>query len=89
MIGKPNYVHSACVYLLSPLFRDDVRHICAVGFEPNPRHAAALKEIEESFTSCGWRAYFFTETAVSNYSGTAEFYTDNVMGKKVGRQLDI
>ena len=68
---------------LLPL-RDDPKYICAIGFEPNPNHAAPLKEIEEAFSNCGWRAHFFTETAVSNYTGTTQFYTDNAMGYKVG-----
>ena len=65
-------------------YRDDPKYICAVGFEPNPNHAATLQEIEESYAKCGWRAHFLTKTAVSNYTGTTQFYTDNAMGYKVG-----
>ena len=72
--GHPVYI---------PLLREDPRYICAVGFEPNPNHAAPLKEVEEAFAECGWRARFFTETAVSNYTGTTQFFTDNAMGYKV------
>ena len=50
--------------------------ICAVGFEPNPRHTKYLKEIEASYNKCGWKVKFFTETAVSNYDGTTKFYSD-------------
>ena len=50
--------------------------ICAIGFEPNPSHKEYLKEIESSYNKCGWRAVFFTETAVSNREGNATFYTD-------------
>ena len=49
--------------------RDDKKNICAVGFEPNPNHVLPLREIELSFAKCGWRTKFFTETAVSNYTG--------------------
>ena len=74
----------AVLYILTfTTLRDDPKYICAVGFEPNPSHTAPLKEIEEAFSSCGWRAHFFTQTAVSNYSGTTQFYTDNAMGYKV------
>ena len=74
-------VQSPCIIPL--VLRDDPRYICAVGFEPNPNHAAPLKEVEEAFAECGWRARFFTETAVSNYTGTTQFFTDNAMEKKV------
>ena len=47
-----------------------------MGFEPNPKHAARLKEIERAYTACGWRTRFFTETAVSDYSGTTELFPD-------------
>jgi hypothetical protein len=40
--------------------------VCSVGFEPNPRHTAALKDLEKSYNECGWRVKFFTKTAVSN-----------------------
>ena len=75
-----------CLYL--PPIRDDARYVCAVGFEPNPSHTATLKEIEEAFSSCGWRAYFFTQTAVSNYSGTTQFYTSHDRAHKVLTMLD-
>ena len=65
--------------------RDDPKYICAIGFEPNPNHVAPLREIELSFAKCGWRAHFFTKTAVSNYTGTTQFYTDNAMGHKVSQ----
>ena len=61
---------------LLPSLRDDPSHICAVGFEPNPKHAAKLKEIESAYSACGWRTRFFTETAVSDYSGTTELFPD-------------
>lgn len=73
-----------CKGLFFQNYRDDLKYICAVGFEPNPNHAEALKEIEETYAMCDWRAHFFTKTAVSNYTGTTQFYTDNAMGYKVG-----
>ena len=78
---RPNecIVHNLPFYV-----RDDPKYICAVGFEPNPNHVAPLKKIEHAYLECGWRAHFFTETAVSNYSGTTKFFTDHVMKYKVG-----
>ena len=66
--------------------RDDPEFICAVGFEPNPSHAAQLIDIQSSFGKCGWRAYFFVKTAVSTYSGTTQFFSDNAVGYKVGNR---
>ena len=65
-------------YITNPSFSSDRSNVCAVGFEPNPKHATKLKEIEKAYTDCGWRTHFFTETAVSNYSGTTELYLDTV-----------
>ena len=31
------------------------RTVCAIGFEPNPRHRARLKTLAERYTSLGWR----------------------------------
>ena len=56
--------------------RDGARVVCAVGFEPNYRLTKHLKAIEHSYTKCGWRVKFFTETAVSDHDGTERFYTD-------------
>jgi hypothetical protein len=41
--------------------------VCAVGFEPNPRHTSHLRHIEEAHSACGWRSYFYTETAGINF----------------------
>ena len=50
--------------------------ICAVGFEPNPKHSKRLKDIEMSYLKCGWKAKFHTETAAAHYNGLATFYSD-------------
>ena len=52
------------------------KRICAVGFEPNPQHTKYLKNVEESYNSCGYRVKFYTDTAVSRYNGKATFYSD-------------
>ena len=61
---------------LDPTLSDDLSGICAVGFEPNPKHAAKLKEIERAYSACSWKTRFFTETAVSDYTGTTELFPD-------------
>ena len=50
--------------------------MCAVGFEPNPRHAERLTEIEAAYNKCGWRVKFFTSTGVSDKNGEGTFFTD-------------
>ena len=55
--------------------------VCAVGFEPNPRHAATLKDIEQSHKACGWRTHFYTKTAAAHDYGTVDFMTDNELKK--------
>lgn len=52
------------------------KNVCAVGFEPNPHHTKKLSDIEKSYQECGWRAWFYKETGVSNRSGQATFYSD-------------
>ena len=56
--------------------------VCAVGFEPNPRHTPVLKTIEEAHKSCGWRTTFYTEVAASHDYGSIDFLSDNDLGNK-------
>ncbi len=37
--------------------------VCAVGFEPNPKHAPRLRLLQETYAQCGKRVYFFTEVS--------------------------
>lgn len=39
------------------------RDTCAVGFEPNPRHAARLEALAKRYSQRGWRTTFFLGTA--------------------------
>ena len=39
-------------------------------------------EIEAAYAKCGWTVKFFTETAVSNYDGEANFFTDDEDAKE-------
>ena len=50
------------------------KSVCAVGFEPNAQHTRHLQELERTYKKCGYFVHFFTETAVSDHSGTATFY---------------
>ena len=56
-------------------------YVCAVGFEPNSNHATYLKQIESSYTKCGWRATFLTNTGVSDHFGSTKFYSDGQIEK--------
>ncbi len=46
-----------------PLDENRAKMVCAVGFEPNPRHTLHLKNIELAHKNCSWRSYFYTATA--------------------------
>ena len=52
------------------------RIVCAVGFEPNSHFTGYLKELESSYNRCGWKVRIFTETAVSDHNGVAQFFTN-------------
>ncbi len=56
--------------------------VCAVGFEPNPKHSASLKAIEAAHKACGWRSAFYTEVAASHDYGSVTFMSDNDFGHK-------
>ena len=50
------------------------KKVCAVGFEPNFQHTADLVKLEKTYSQCGWRIKVYTETAVSDHNGEANFY---------------
>ena len=50
--------------------------LCAIGFEPNPRHAEYLKQIEKSYNECGWKVKFMTNSGVSDHNGISTFYSN-------------
>ena len=50
--------------------------ICAVGFEPNPRHVNILQNLESAYKKCNWRAKLYTTTAAAHSYGLATYYTD-------------
>ena len=56
--------------------------LCAIGFEPNPRHVEYLKQIEKSYNECGWKVKFMTNSGVSDHNGIGTFYS-NVKQEKL------
>ena len=48
--------------------------VCAVGFEPNFQHTSDLKNLEKIYNDCGWKVKIYTETAVSDHNGAANFF---------------
>ena len=38
-----------------PFAERNLSEVCAVGFEPNPRHESLLKETESAYNQCGWK----------------------------------
>lgn len=50
--------------------------VCAIGFEPNPKHTKCLKDLENSYEKCGWKTKFHTNTAAAHSYGLATFYSD-------------
>jgi len=51
--------------------------ICAFGFEANPRWTSTLHEIEKAYAAQGWRAKWFAPAAVSNETGSIEFFLES------------
>ena len=60
-----------------PDLREKKETVCAVGFEPNPKHTKQLKKLQETYQKCGYFVNFLTETAVSDHYGYTHFFTDN------------
>ena len=46
--------------------------LCALGFEPNPKHQKRLKDLEIEYSDKNWNVHFFSE-AVSNVDGKVTF----------------
>jgi FkbM family methyltransferase len=46
--------------------------VCAIGMEPNPKHAERLRRLARLYTNVGWRTAF-VEAAASNHAATAGF----------------
>lgn len=49
--------------------------VCAVGFEPNPKHSAYLGTVNAWFRRRGYPAHIFRETAVGKSKGNVTFYS--------------
>jgi FkbM family methyltransferase len=55
---------------------DNRSHVCTFAFEPNPRHAPRLREMEAVYQSLGYRYYFFPY-AVSTLDTTFQLTKPN------------
>ena len=59
----------------------DSKYICAVGFEPNPRHTPILEALEIAYNKCGWRTNFLKSTALSDKIGNVTFFKGSLHDK--------
>ena len=50
-------------------------HVCAIGVEPNPRHARRLGKMQESFNAAGAGLYVIKAAASTTDGGTLTFFT--------------
>ncbi|KAJ1623655.1 hypothetical protein T492DRAFT_1053544 [Pavlovales sp. CCMP2436] len=50
---------------------------CAFGWEPNPRLETRLRKTQAAYNALGWRAHFYTRTALSTFDGTAVLNAEN------------
>ena len=55
--------------------------LCALGFEPNPKHYNRLKLLEKKYNDRGWKVYFFP-FVVSNKDDSVIFYTEDSSEKE-------
>ena len=47
--------------------------MCAVGWEPNPKHADYLQRMTEAYKSCGYRVVINTRVGVGAHNTRTEF----------------
>ena len=47
--------------------------ICAVGWEPNPKHEEYLKKMNQAYKSCGFKAHIYTKTGVGATDRVSQF----------------
>lgn len=50
--------------------------VCSFGFEPNPRHAKRLQDLEAAYRALGWDVTIFTSSAAGAEDGTVYFKSD-------------
>lgn len=61
-------------YFASTFGTGDRRDVCALGFEPNSRHAERLIAMQSAYQKANFPLVIFTNTAVSTYDGQVVFY---------------
>ena len=59
--------------------------VCSIGFEANDQHTTHLTTLQESYRTNGLPCVIFTDTAVSTYDGTIDFYYDSYSPKKMNQ----
>ncbi len=75
------FINATFLSIFDKYFGDaDLRHlpgsVCVIGFEPNPKHAKGLTDLEKAYLKCGWKIRMHTTTAAAHSYGLATFYTD-------------
>ena len=63
-------------------FGDDRRNVCAIGFEPNPKHAGYLERLQDNLVCRGRRTHIFTRTAAATVTSKLTFYSDSRSAKE-------
>jgi FkbM family methyltransferase len=58
-------------------FGEDRRHVCAIGFEPNPKHTGYLKRLQDNLVCRGRRVHIYTSTAAATNTSKLTFYSDS------------
>ncbi|KAF8056741.1 glutamate--tRNA ligase [Scenedesmus sp. PABB004] len=67
---------AAALPVFSEYFGEHREGVCAVGFEPNPAHAAYLSELNAHFQRRGRQAFIF-QVAAAHTRGTAKMFHDS------------
>ena len=56
--------------------------VCAVGWEPNPKHADYLQKMTEAYKSCGYRVVINTRVGVGAHNTRTEFVETRTDGDR-------
>jgi len=73
------FINASLLPIFEKFFGDPTvrqKHVCAIGFEPNPHHTTVLRSLQYAYEKCGLNVRFYTTTAVAHSDGAVTFYTD-------------
>ena len=73
------FINASLLPIFEKFFGDPTvrqKHVCAIGFEPNPHHTTVLRSLQYAYEKCGLKVTFYTTTAVAHSDGAVTFYTD-------------